>query len=300
MISYSSITASSSGAAAVEVLDHDDNDDTGQPETDLSDSSTSRFTPFVLPQGENFGTAMHWIFENISFDAPLAEFHRLTSIAFGKFKLAPRSDESAAMVDGCAKWLHAICHTPLTNADGEKFTLSQIPAGDRICEMEFYCSISKFAVDDIKNAVDDYVRGKEVELLEWPENWHKEFSGGVLNGFIDVIFRFKGKYYIIDWKSHMMDGTSAGFTLPKLKKKMCQAMYFLQYLIYLVALVRHLRRFTGNSFTEAEYEKLVGNVYYMFIRGIAPDTPPDNGIFCARPPWETIEKLEHSLCISMN
>ena len=80
-----------------------------------------------------------------------------------------------------------------------------------------------------------------------------------------------------------------------LKNEMVKNLYFLQYLIYLVALIRHLRSYHGGRFGEQEYEKEIGGIYYMFLRGISPAFP-GRGIFYARPPWQTMEKLEKILC----
>ena len=80
-----------------------------------------------------------------------------------------------------------------------------------------------------------------------------------------------------------------------LKHEMVKKLYFLQYLLYLVALIRHLRCFHGGRFGAEEYEKEIGGVYYMFVRGMSPDFA-GRGIFYARPPWQTMEKLEKILC----
>ena len=76
---------------------------------------------------------------------------------------------------------------------------------------------------------------------------------------------------------------------------MVHSMYFMQYLLYMVALVRHLRRFCKGKFGETEYENMIGGVYYLFVRGMSPDFP-GRGVFRSRPSWETVCKLEELLC----
>ena len=99
----------------------------------------------------------------------------------------------------------------------------------------------------------------------------------------------------MDWKSNKLGDNSSGFSPENLKQAMVHSMYFLQYLLYTVALVRHLRRCCGGVFGEAEYEAQIGGVYYLFVRGMSPDTP-GQGVFSARPPWETVHALEELIC----
>ena len=50
--------------------------------------------------------------------------------------------------------------------------------------------------------------------------------------------------------------------------------YVLQYLLYSVALHRHLRlRVPGY-----DYEQHFGGVYYLFVRGMAPEHPVGTGV----------------------
>ena len=71
---------------------------------------------------------------------------------------------------------------------------------------------------------------------------------------------------------------------------MCDSFYFLQYLIYIVALVKYLRLKLGR-FGRTEYETLFGGVYYLFLRGLSEEHP-GRGIFYERPEYSLIEALE--------
>jgi len=67
--------------------------------------------------------------------------------------------------------------------------------------------------------------------------------------------------------------------------------YPLQYLVYSVALHRHLsRRLPGY-----DYDRHVGGVYYLFLRGMDPDGGPGRGVYRDRLPRGLIEAVDRSL-----
>ena len=71
---------------------------------------------------------------------------------------------------------------------------------------------------------------------------------------------------------------------------MAARFYFLQYMIYTVAVVKFLRMRTG-KFEEAEYDAQFGGVFYLFLRGISPEHP-GRGVFYDKPPYELVRQLE--------
>ena len=202
-----------------------------------------------------------------------------------------------AFTSAYGEWLYGIFHTPLEDWQGGSFTLSGIASADKLMEMEFCCSLNKFSTADISSVLDEYITA-EFGRVNYPEDWEKLFPGGILNGFIDMVFRRDGRYYIVDWKTNSLDNKAGNFKPEKLSLAMVHSIYFLQYLLYLVALVRHLRRFNHGVFGDAEYENMIGGVYYLFVRGMSPEVP-GRGIFRSRPPWKTIRDLEELLCPEM-
>ena len=61
----------------------------------------------------------------------------------------------------------------------------------------------------------------------------------------------------------------------------------LQYHLYTVALVRHLRR----TLAGFDYERDFGGVLYLFLRGMTPQSGPRRGVFFDRPPRARVEAL---------
>ncbi len=110
---------------------------------------------------------------------------------------------------------------------------------------------------------------------------------GFLKGFIDMIFEREGRYYLVDYKSNHLGMSFDDYKGSHLCQAMIQHHYFLQYHLYLVALHGYLRF----RLREYDYDKHFGAVYYLFIRGMSPDTGPDCGVFRDRPPKELVEAL---------
>ena len=98
---------------------------------------------------------------------------------------------------------------------------------------------------------------------------HSE-PGGMMKGFIDLVFEFEGKYYIADWKSNHLGNSYSDYSQERISGEMEKHNYFLQYYIYSAALNRYLKQRLGSSYS---YEKHFGGVYYFFVRGMNPETP---------------------------
>ena len=68
--------------------------------------------------------------------------------------------------------------------------------------------------------------------------------------------------------------------------------YFLQYLLYAIALHRYL----GWRLPDYDYERHFGGVFYLFLRGMdprpGPGRDPSNGVFFDRPPVGLILALD--------
>jgi ATP-dependent exoDNAse (exonuclease V) beta subunit len=101
---------------------------------------------------------------------------------------------------------------------------------------------------------------------------------GFFTGFIDLVFRKDGLYYLLDWKTNELESYEAA----AIARAMEEHGYFLQFRLYLQALGRWLGRSHGPGFRSALH---CGGVYYLFLRGMTPDSPPDKatGVFFHRP-----------------
>ena len=295
VISYSALTNGVNSELASVPLDYDEDDDDRSPDH-RKEVKTARFSPFTLSGGTGFGNIIHSCFEKIAFNGSKTDFLETAKALVRQCRVG-EVENMDDFVFAYGEWLYGIFHTPLEDWQGGSFTLSEISESDRLMEMEFCCSINKFSTGKISAVLDEYV-SSEFGKVNYPENWNKFIQGGILNGFIDMVFRRDGRYYIVDWKTNSLDNRIVNFMPDKIGSAMVHSMYFMQYLLYMVALVRHLRRFCKGKFGKTEYENMIGGVYYLFVRGMSPGVP-GRGIFRSRPAWETVCELEELLCPEM-
>ena len=111
---------------------------------------------------------------------------------------------------------------------------------------------------------------------------------GMLKGFIDLVFRHEGRYYLLDYKSNWLGESSEAYTQDAMASAMQMHRYDLQYQLYTLALHRYLRHRMADYCYEAHF----GGVIYLFLRGVdANDT--HSGVFSTRPAAELIEKMDN-------
>ena len=88
-----------------------------------------------------------------------------------------------------------------------------------------------------------------------------------MRGFMDLLFRFEGRYYLVDWKSNWLGNRPAHYGEQGVRAAMLRHAYFLQYQLYTVAADLFLRqRLPGY-----QYKKDFGGIFYVFVRGIDPE-----------------------------
>jgi exodeoxyribonuclease V beta subunit len=113
---------------------------------------------------------------------------------------------------------------------------------------------------------------------------------GFMRGFIDLLFQFQDRYYIVDWKSNWLGIQRSDYDEEGIRASMLQHSYFLQYHLYTVAADLYLsRRMSGY-----EYDKQFGGIFYVFFRGLDPEKP-SRGIFRNRPSATLINALRQLL-----
>jgi exodeoxyribonuclease V beta subunit len=108
-----------------------------------------------------------------------------------------------------------------------------------------------------------------------------------MKGFIDLIFRWKGKYYILDYKSNHLGNSESSYLMDELSREMNHSNYILQYHIYLIAFLRFIR--TKNPLFD--YENEFGGIIYLFLRGIHP-IKPTSGVYFDKPKVALLNYLD--------
>ena len=219
-------------------------------------------TPFDFPRGATPGTCLHGILENWDF----VDSEQLEEQITNQLKFYGIDDEFSAMLKN---WMHQVVDQPLAEAD---CCLSEISASNRLVEMEFYLPMTEIRASGVMPLLD----GRRLAFQP---------MRGQLKGFIDLIFRHDGRYYVADYKSNYLGDNINDYQPAALKEAMEHHQYDLQYWIYSIAVDQYLSRRISNY----DYDTHFGGVYYFFLRGMNGKTDGE-GVFFTRPEKSQLEK----------
>lgn len=221
---------------------------------------------FAFPRGPKAGTALHEIFEEVDFSRGNGDNH----ISIIVKKVMERYNYGNEDLSAVEKMVQDVL-----NKDLGGFSLATIPRIDRVTEMEFYLK-----ADTIDEEYLQGILGKEVGHIS------KSSVDSFLNGFIDLLFRYGDKYYVLDWKSNYLGGRPQEYGQESLQLAMLEHNYHLQYLIYTTAVVQLLQQ----RMDDFSYEEHFGGVFYIFLRGIE-EGESMNGIYYRKPKESVIQAL---------
>jgi exodeoxyribonuclease V beta subunit len=178
-------------------------------------------------------------------------------------------------------WLLSWLTTPW---EGSVFASPMVPAAleNTQIEMEFLIAVQSV---DIR-AIDDLIRAKTLDGVRRPTLLPQQI-GGMVKGFMDLVFEHEGRYFIVDYKSNWLGPDDTAYTASALREAVLRHRYDLQYTLYALALHRLLRvRLPGY-----DYERHFGGAICLFLRGHAA---LGQGLHCERPPKTLIEALDRA------
>ena len=231
---------------------------------------------FAFPAGSRSGNCLHEILAQRQAQPPQPDSSPdgVYRDALAKYGIDARWIETArTMVTNSL-------HTPLLPAGdaGNTFRLGDV---DRpITEMQFHLPLRGFRCGELRRVLEAH--GYDPRLAAGAGE-----INGFLNGYIDVVARFDGRWYVMDYKSNWLGNELADYSSGAIERAMAQYGYHLQYLLYLTALHRMLRiRLPGY-----DYDRHVGGAFYLFLRGMRP-TAPGSGVYRDRPSRACIEAID--------
>ena len=222
-----------------------------------------------LPRSKETGLMLHDILERI-------DFHR-TGTADTPDEMLTRDADSAGIINAALRThmkfyeendmealrnetLQMLWNTLHARLNESGLVLSGLT--DRLHEVEFYYPTSH----DSPGTIPDI-----------------SYADGFMHGFIDMIFKHDGRYYIVDWKSNFIE---EGYDRARLEKNIQDMHYNLQILIYSAAVIRWLKLIIPDF----SYERHFGGVFYLYLRGMKVNNP-HSGIYFCRPNEEDLSDL---------
>ncbi len=180
--------------------------------------------------------------------------------------------ELAGILDA---WLTNILTTPL-EAGSDRLLLSDLEQQNTQTEMEFLLDINQVDLGELDRIISQNTTGGKNR-----PRLRTQTINGMLRGFIDLVARLRGRYFIIDWKSNWLGNGAQAYSQENLIQAIHAHRYDVQYSLYLLALHRLLRL----RLPDYDWEKHVGGAAYVFLRG-------GPAVFWEKPPREMIEELD--------
>lgn len=208
-----------------------------------------QLTPHQFPRGAAPGTFLHSLFEELDFTQPVPEGWMAEKLQLSGF--------DAQWAPVLTDWLGGVLKTRLPGPD---IALNQLAARDKQVEMAFYLPIAQLLTAE---RLDALIRQYDPLSADTPPLDFRRVRG-MLKGFIDLVFRHEGRYYLLDYKSNWLGEDREAYTRPAMEQAMRAHRYDLQYQLYSLALHRYLR----HRLADYDYDRHFGGVIYLFLRGM--------------------------------
>jgi exodeoxyribonuclease V beta subunit len=299
--SFSRLVAAQAAADAAHEEDAHDVDAESEPVPAAGEFAESlpllapeRVVLHDFPAGPGPGTLIHAIYEHLDF--PTADASAVKALAaplVASFGLTAR-----VRLDALAQGILQTLDAPLgPSHDGSPpLRLRDGGAADRLNELEFTLCTQRARgklsaqrlsealqrTDALPELPDYYTRLRELPSVIAAEH---------VKGFIDLVLRHDGRYYVADYKSNKLGEHALDYESFAVLAAMSEHHYFLQGHLYALALHRHLQR----KLAGYDYARCFGGIAYLFVRGMAPTQPPGTGVWLCRPSLTTLEALGEAL-----
>ena len=235
----------------------------------------------LLPRGAAMGTLLHELLE-------IVDFHRWQDRDYLK-ACCERVLQGFPEKDLSAEDLLPLLQLWLTQPLGQGLpALAHLDPQGLHKELEFHLAVGSAQSRRILQLLQDFSWPSGVDV-----NTIGNLGGGAresfLTGFVDLIFFHEGRWNIVDYKSNYLGTDHAAYQQSRLQHSIEASSYWLQYLIYTLALDRLLRR----RIKSYSYDQHMGGAHYLYLRGM--NGPPGSGVYHDRVPVELIQRLQQEM-----
>ncbi len=251
--------------------------------------SASEIVPLAdFPRGAKPGDFLHRVLEVYDFQSDAAALSEIVreQLALSGFE----AHWEPVVVDA----LQYVVRAPLSQSTPE-LSLFSIPKARRLNELEF--------TFPVRSSVEEGAAISSAELASvlarhpeppWEDDYPERIRQlgftplrGFLRGFIDLVFEYEGRWYLVDYKSNHLGASFEDYSQARLREVLAEHHYLFQYHVYVVALHRYLQhRIPGY-----DYDRHFGGVFYLFLRGMDARYGPGQAVFADRPPKLLVTEL---------
>lgn len=263
------------------------------------------FSPFGFPRGTKAGTFLHSLLERLPFeeehdadDLRAVAINALTTYGTSVCNDWTRLQSDAA--DALADWLEDLLHAPLLIDKSRALHLCDLKAGDYVTEMRYLMPAEGLDT----RALNELCRENAEQQMQLPRRLKDKLLremylsertvSGFLTGSLDLVcsFEFEGRpcYFVVDYKSTYLGDDYKAYDAQAVEQSVYDSRnrYDVQYLIYTLALHRMLRQ----RIPDYSYERDVGGVMYLYLRGLRAGKCRSPGVYYTKPSLEVIEQLD--------
>ncbi len=232
---------------------------------------------FQFPRGARPGTFLHSLFEGVDFAIqPGAELEAWIDARLQGITLAT-DWQPEPWRPVLQQWMVDVLAAELQPG----LALRDIQPSRCLAEMEFLLPVAELDANRLNRLLQQH---DGLSAMAAPLSFAT--LQGMLKGFMDLVFEHQGRFYVLDYKSNHLGNSAADYGPEALQQAMVQHRYDLQYQLYTLALHRYL----ATRLPDYDYERHLGGVFYLFLRGMQPDS--QQGIFFTRPASELISALD--------
>jgi len=248
---------------------------------DTASEQASRLVLDGFPRGALAGQLIHEVLEHHDFTADKASLDAQVD------KSVLTRGYAASLSPMLARGLHDALRTPL---DASGLSLSVLTNARRVNEMEFLFPVrEELTPHRLERTFRVHAApATQAACMLSLRTLSFEALRGYLRGYIDLVFEHEGRFFIADYKSNHLGPRPEDYAPSALVAEMVKHQYYLQYHLYTLALHRHLKQ----RQRDYSYERHLGGVFYLFLRGMAPEHALGTGVFFDLPARDLVEELD--------
>ena len=266
-----------SGLAARAAAEAPDYDEVRDPEP--LPAAADDFSIYTFPRGTRAGSCLHAVFQHLDFtDIGPGALEPLVERTLRDYRFP------VAWLPAVAGMTRAVVSTAL---DGRALRLDAVTRARRVDEMEFHYPVRRLDVEGLKRVLAAHGFGGPAMRAAFDSLSFAPVRG-FLKGYIDLVFEAGGRYYLVDYKSNWLGAGIESYGPEALAREIAAESYYLQYLLYTVALHRYL----ATRLPDYDYERHCGGAYYLFLRGMDPARGNECGVFHDRPSAALVAALD--------
>lgn len=263
------------GTAQADIL-AEESQQTTQAPAERSETATDAL--HAIPAGPATGTLIHYLLEALANrQFPASDETVFRQIVERGLRGQRWRDWAPLLRD----WLATLVETPLPLPNATPLPLNALPGDAFIAELEFLISVGRVRA----SRIDAIIRRHTLDGASRPGLGESDLNG-MVKGYIDLVIRHEGRYWVIDYKSNALGPSNMHYDPATLRQAVMDKRYDAQYALYLLALHRLLRARLGPDY---DYDTHVGGAVCFFLRGIGHS---GGGLHAERPDRALVEELD--------